>query len=205
MGAMSEMLELPPHVDPMESQGRFLGQRSWEPEAINDTPLELESTPRRGDADDGLEVAGSGRGKWAALIVVLLLAGGGAGAFFRGRTQSSPSILSSNEVVVVGPPPSVTEVAPVSEKPVPAIPPGRSDVVVDSVPSPAQIISNGRVIGETPEVVSVTAGQTLQVIIRRDGWEPRQLDLDPTRERKVIVRLVRERRTGREEKRSKEK
>jgi hypothetical protein len=128
----------------------------------------------------------SNAGVWIALAVaagLALIGGGGAAFYLIGRNVPQPQ--PTPPVVHVDPPPLV--VAPPS--PAHPDPPPKEEVLVDTVPTGAHILENGRTIADAPEVLQISRGATMEVTLHRDGYGDRTVTLDPSREHKVIVRL----------------
>src|SRR5262249_49017434 len=53
----------------------------------------------------------------------------------------------------------------------------------------AQVFKEGVAIAETPEAVKVPAGETLSVVLKKAGFVDEPLVVDPTKGRKVLVKL----------------
>jgi hypothetical protein len=81
---------------------------------------------------------------------------------------------------------------PVDAPPVPrpATPDGQS-VIVDSLPPGAKILKDGTAIGETPDTVKVDPGSTVSVVLRKDGFIDEPVVVDPSKGRKLLVKLDR--------------
>jgi hypothetical protein len=132
--------------------------------------------------------AAGGSGVWIALAVAAALAligGGGAAFYFFNRAEPTP-------VKPVDPPPRVDPVVkPVVKVDPPRAPdpPPKEEVLVDTVPTGARILENGRSVADTPEVLKVSRGATMEVTLHKDGYVDKAVTLDPAREHKVIVRL----------------
>jgi hypothetical protein len=84
--------------------------------------------------------------------------------------------------------PSEEEKAVKKEVDEPAAPADKS-VLLDTVPPGASVIVEGKVIATTPEDVSVKAGSTLTVQLAKAGFVEKAVVLDPTVNRKLLVRL----------------
>ncbi len=126
--------------------------------------------------------AKSGMGWWI-LIAGILAATAGVVAV---------AVLLLRPKVVPTPPPVVIKEV-VKEKVAQPPLPGATEieVLVDSVPTQATILVDGRRFADAPEVVKVKTGGTLEVTLRKDGYLDKSVTLDPARSRKVIVRLDR--------------
>ena len=165
----------------------------------NSAPLELER-PSRGPASAGLvgaefegERARPGRGKAvAAAGTALLLAVGIVGMVMRGPTQKPQSLGDP------GKPPSIAQssngmaangVPGITARPLPPDP-GADEVLLDTNPPGAIVYANGQRISETPGLIRVPPGTTLEVLMRKEGYAPKQVRLDST-DKRLIVPLER--------------
>jgi serine/threonine protein kinase len=74
---------------------------------------------------------------------------------------------------------------------VPTPPP--TQVIVDSVPTGAQILRDDKVVGETPETLALAAPAS--VVLRKDGFTDKTVAIDPAAAHKVLVTLERARRS----------
>ena len=94
-------------------------------------------------------------------------------------------------VVASVPPQPVTPAPP--PPPIPT-PPPTTQIIVDSVPTGAQIIRDDKVVGETPETLALAAPAS--VVLRKDGFADKTVAIDPAAAHKVMVTLERVHKTG---------
>jgi len=129
------------------------------------------------------------------VVIVGVLALGGAAAAFvimkkpDGGTAVVPPIGQTGKPGQTGnaDPKPVTTPDP-SPVPKPAAPEGQS-VIVDSLPPGAKILKDGATIGETPDTVKVDPGSTVSVVLRKDGFIDEPVVVDPSKGRKLLVKL----------------
>jgi serine/threonine protein kinase len=149
---------------------------------------------------DGEKKKGKGLGLILGVVGVMLL-GGGAAAFVilkkpdAGTTVVPPigQIGQTGQTGQTGKPTDPKPVlTPVDAPPVPrpATPEGQS-VIVDSLPPGAKILKDGTPIGETPDTVKVDPGATVNVVLRKDGFIDEPVVVDPSKGRKLLVKLDR--------------
>ena len=159
-------------------------------------PLELDRPGLHGSsigaAQNGLNDSNQtrrGRGKaMVAAATAVLLAVGIAGLVMR-RTPPSPTRKGSDPggatlQATLGnltPPPS-TRLMPAD--------PAEGEVLLDTNPPGAVVYANGQRISETPGLIKVPGGKLLEVLLRKDGFAPKQVRLDGT-DKRLIVPLER--------------
>lgn len=125
----------------------------------------------------------------AALVVGLLAAGvaalsprGAAGPEAGSEASASPATG-----VAASAPPTIAEPGAA----------GSVEIRLDSVPSGAKVLAGGQVVAHTPGSVRIAPGGTLEVLVHKDGFSPRQVLLDPARDGpRVTVKLERVRQPG---------
>jgi serine/threonine-protein kinase len=191
-----------PQVGPYSSTaGRRRAEVLLEPDGSEPEPIRTERDPEPGVAVEDAAIPldelrpRRSRAPLVALGAVALLAAGGAAALVlvRGRApeRAPDEPRPAPTVVPVAPsPPTKTAPAPAAE-PVDTV-----EVVLDSQPPGARVFANGRVIAETPDAIRVPRGGTLEVLLRKEGFNPKQIVLDPAHEPRMVVRLEREHHSG---------
>jgi serine/threonine-protein kinase len=117
---------------------------------------------------------------YAALLLLLLIVGGGAMWALRKPPPATP-IEKNPPVVVEKSPPIVVEKTP------PA--PQKLEVVVTSMPPGAKMLRDGELLAETPDAIQVPAGETWKVVLHKDGFADQPVTIDPSRDRKMLVKL----------------
>ncbi|MDB4966458.1 MAG: hypothetical protein JWN44_2147, partial [Myxococcales bacterium] len=94
-------------------------------------------------------------------------------------------------------PTTPTPPAPTPTTPAPTPPPAREiSVIVDSIPAGAKILRDGKVIGDTPEAVKLTAATAL--VLEKDGYLPKPITVDPSQGHKTVVKLERTKKAAKE-------
>jgi serine/threonine-protein kinase len=95
--------------------------------------------------------------------------------------------------VIVTPPVTTPPIAQTpTTPPVTTAPPvDEVEIIVDSQPPLAKIFVDGVAIADTPETIKVKKGATKSIVLQKDGFVDQPELLDPTKSRKVLVRLVR--------------
>jgi hypothetical protein len=68
-------------------------------------------------------------------------------------------------------------------------PPTTREVIVDSVPTGAKIVRDGRVVAETPEALQV--GEPLSIVLQKEGFVDKPVVVDAAATRKLLVKLER--------------
>jgi serine/threonine-protein kinase len=160
--------------------------------AEDHAPVELEEPRRWSQAHAAGQAAGSGAPRPAHHQgrLIAILAGGmlivGAAALVAVLMDRPAGRARGPERGAA--PPSFAVATPTGVSP-PTV-----EVVIDSVPTGAKVFAGGQLIAETPDAVKLPVGHTLEVLIRKDGYVPRQAVLDPVHEPKMVVRLEREHR-----------
>jgi len=132
---------------------------------------------------------GSGVGIWILILGIL--------AATAGVVTVAVIVLRSSVKSIVRPEP-VTREEPVvvvenrEKVPLPPAPGAKEiEVLVDSIPAQAKILVDGKPFADAPEVVKVKAGGALEVTLHKDGFVDKSVTLDPSKDRKMIVRLER--------------
>jgi serine/threonine-protein kinase len=83
-------------------------------------------------------------------------------------------------------------VTPPAPPPPPVEKPGKEEeVIVTTIPAGAKILQGGVKVAETPESVKIPAGQTMKVVLKKDGYVELPIVLDPSKGRKLQVKLER--------------
>jgi serine/threonine-protein kinase len=120
-------------------------------------------------------------------LIGLLVAGGGAAAFVVFKKQPEAPV----PVPETPKPIAAAAVVPVPQPTPPPRPSAPADerVIVDSLPPGAKIMKDGVQIGETPEDVRVPAGGTVLVTLHKDGFVDEPITVDPSKGRKLLVKL----------------
>src|SRR5579883_425723 len=177
--------ELAPYEPIAMQPATLAAAREHEPQPEADlAPVELEE-PRRPSQPLPVPAAAHATHRLVVILVVGLLLVGGASLLAvladlpRHRPRETRRATTA------------ASLAPGAQSSLPT-----SEVVIDSVPTGAKVFADGRVIAETPDAIKVPSGRTLEVLIRKDGFVPKQIVLDPSRDPKLVVRLERERHGG---------
>ncbi len=146
------------------------------------------------DSVDPIPLGGHGHGKKTPIGLILAIAGvvlvgGAATAFvmFRKPADPVPPSVPKNDPVPV---------LQVKNDPVVALPKAPEaapmlSVIVDSLPPGAKILKDGAQVGETPEEVKVAQGGTVTVVLHREGFTDETVVVDPSKGRKLLVKLDR--------------
>jgi serine/threonine protein kinase len=138
------------------------------------TPLPVNDSPPKSRA--GVVIGG---------LVALALAG--AAVVFFALPKPAPVVVQPPAPPVVTPPaprpvtPATNTTPPVDEV----------EIIVDSQPPLAKIFVDGVAVADTPETIKVKKGTTKSVVLQKDGFVDQPEILDPSKSRKVLVRLVR--------------
>jgi serine/threonine-protein kinase len=138
----------------------------------------LSSSGQRSAALPPAPAAKRRTGLIAALAALLLvLAGGGVMLGLR-RTPAPPMPV---EAVHEAPPPA----------PLPPSAPQLEEVMVATLPPGAKIVRPGEPVLTSPDVVTVPAGATVEVVLKKDGFAERSVVVDPAKGHKILVKLDR--------------
>ena len=131
-----------------------------------------------------------GRGsRWplyAGLAGVLAAVAIVVGIFAKSHTSSAiqvpPAVGAEvNAVKQVDPPPAVTEA------PAPSAPPVTTkQVVLAAEPIDAHVFRDTEDLGQSPVVISVEEGKSVELEIRRDGYKPEKITLDGAKTREIV-------------------
>ncbi|MSP61568.1 MAG: hypothetical protein EXR72_14760 [Myxococcales bacterium] len=65
------------------------------------------------------------------------------------------------------------------------------EVIIASTPVGAQIVRDGVAVAETPDTIRVPVGQTMEVVLRKEGWIDKPVLIDPAKGRKLMVKMER--------------
>ena len=131
-----------------------------------------------------------------SIVGALLLAGGGVAAFLTlshppQKTVEDPTHPVAHPTDPVKP----VEPAVVANPNLPKMPDipvpvaDQRDLVIDSEPTGALIVYQGKVIGDTPEALKVPAHDLMKVVLRKDGYVDEPVVIDPAKGRKLVVQL----------------
>ncbi|MFI5288220.1 MAG: protein kinase [Polyangia bacterium] len=141
----------------------------------------------------GFEIEGaakkrSGSGLVLGLLALAALGGGGTVLYLRHHENPPAEAIVPAHPIAATPIP--TAAAPVQVAPVkPKIHYDR--VIVDSLPPGAKILIDGKPTGETPDEVKVVRGETVNVVLHKDGFVDEPVTIDPQNGRKLLVKLDR--------------
>jgi hypothetical protein len=65
-------------------------------------------------------------------------------------------------------------------------------VIVTTRPPRAKILRDGVVLAETPDAIKVPKGETLEVVLKKDGFVEKTVVVNPAKGRKLLVKLDKE-------------
>ncbi|MEO7033045.1 MAG: protein kinase [Polyangiaceae bacterium] len=136
-------------------------------------PMPSSPSSRRGPRGGRWPVYAGIAGVLAAVAIVI-------GIFAKSQASSATQTITRapapTEVVPAGP---AVNVAPVAA-------PASKQVVLAAEPSDAHVFNGATDLGQSPVAISVEAGKTIALEIRRDGYKPEDITLDGTKLREVV-------------------
>jgi hypothetical protein len=135
-----------------------------------DTALEVIRRPRR-----RMMMIGVGAG--AGIAVAILL-----GLVLRAPKEGS-SVAQSAAVTPSSPRPG-------EQAPVTPVPRKTRWVLIDTEPSGADVIRDGKRIGDTPESLELPADEEIAIDLHRDGYKDQRIVIGPSSKREEMVMLV---------------
>jgi serine/threonine protein kinase len=148
-----------------------------------------ESPLGAGAADE--PAAARGRGRAIAIAALVVAIGGGVAAWrlwprapAPPTTTPSPSSASS-----AASSPAAQTAAAEGEQAAKPAEAGAREVIVDSLPTGAKIVRDGKVVAETPEALTFTMRS--DVVLQKEGFADKTVTIDPTGAHKVVVKLER--------------
>ncbi len=129
------------------------------------------------------------RSKAGLVVALVLLALGAGGGVWYWQTQRAP---------VVAPTPQPPTPQPT---PQPTPPPAKAEaVLIESVPSRAKVLQDGKEIAETPHPFVLHSGEKVTVTLVKEGYVSQSVDLDVDKGKKVLIRLEKDKVEGPETK-----
>jgi eukaryotic-like serine/threonine-protein kinase len=115
----------------------------------------------------------SGKGRWLALAAAIVVAGIAIGFFARrGRTPARPTQPVAEAPLAVKP--GEPRVEPVQAAPGPV----KKQVLIATEPVAAQIFLGDESLGTSPVGVSVAEGQSVELVIKADGFKDSRVVID---------------------------
>ncbi len=88
------------------------------------------------------------------------------------------------------------QAVPIPAEPKPAPPIVETvEVVVSTVPPGAKVMRAGVPLVETPDAIKMPSNETWNVVLHKDGYADQPVTIDPSRDRKVLVKLDKEGKT----------